>query len=56
MTIAEFAILVKEMRDCQKKYFRSRLRDALNQSKELEREVDQAIKEILNPQPQGSLF
>jgi hypothetical protein len=44
------------MRTAQKQYFRTRLHDDLQQSKEYEREVDQALREFSNPKDQLSLF
>lgn len=42
----EFESLVKEMRNAQKMYFRYRSAEYLNQSKALERKVDEEIKRI----------
>ena len=41
----DFMALVKEMRQAQKSYFQTRNRDWLDKSKELERQVDKAIRE-----------
>jgi hypothetical protein len=42
-TMKEFIALVSEMRAAQRAYFRTRSKDALNRSKELERKVDAEI-------------
>lgn len=49
MDIDEFAELVRTMRQAQVAYFRTRTTAALEESKRLERAVDQAIKHILSP-------
>jgi len=41
----EFYDLVSRMRSAQKEYFRTRDANVLNESKRLEKEVDNAIKE-----------
>ena len=46
MELKEFVELVKKMREMQKEYFRTRSLNVLNQSKALERQVDNAIKTI----------
>lgn len=46
----EFIELVREMRNAQKEYFRTRSKDWLNRSKELEREVDAQLQSINNTQ------
>ena len=46
MELKEFVELVKKMREMQKEYFRTRSMNVLNQSKALERQVDNAIKTI----------
>lgn len=56
MSPKEFIDLVCRMRSAQKRYFRTRLHDDLQQSKEYEREVDQALREFSNPKDQLSLF
>lgn len=43
----EFVKLVADMREAQKKYFRTRLKSALQQSKELENKVDGIIQGCL---------
>ena len=43
MTETEFRNLVRMMRDYQKKYFRSRDQSVLNQCRDLERRVDEAL-------------
>ena len=45
MTTDEFYKLVEEMRNVQKEYFRTRDANILNESKRLEKAVDNAIKE-----------
>ena len=37
MEIKEYAFLVEEMRKAQKRYFKTRLRDALTEAKQLEK-------------------
>jgi len=48
MTVVEFRNLVKQMRTAQKKWFNAatRTQEVLQESKGLERRVDQAIKEL----------
>lgn len=46
----EFIELVREMRAAQKEYFRTRSKDVLNRSKELERKVDAELQSINNTQ------
>jgi phosphate uptake regulator len=53
MTAAELATLVADMRRLQKEYFRTRSATALEQSKQLERQVDKAVDQMLR---QPSLF
>ncbi len=48
MTLIELARQVAAMRAAQRKYFRDRGQGDLNESKRLERELDQAVKEILS--------
>jgi hypothetical protein len=49
MTAAEFVDLVRRMRAAQKKYFRERTSQALIESKQLEKQVDEAeITDIHN--------
>lgn len=50
MTNDEFVKLVASMREMQRMYFRRRTPEALQSSKELERQVDQAIDELSNRQ------
>ena len=55
----QFFRLVERMRDKQKEYFRTKSQAALNESKQLEREVDSEIQRannILNNRQQTSLF
>lgn len=49
MDIREFTTLVRQMRDVQKEYFRTRDKRILACSKELERRVDKAIEEADQP-------
>lgn len=56
MSPQQFIDLVCKMRTAQKQYFRTRLHDDLQQSKEYERQVDQALRDFSNPQNQLSLF
>ena len=43
MTSAEFYSLVREMRNAQREYFRTRSNDSLMKSKALEKRVDEAL-------------
>lgn len=55
----QFFRLVERMRNKQKEYFRTKSKRALNESKQLEREVDGEIQKanyILNNRQQPSLF
>lgn len=54
MTPADFVDLVARMRDAQRRYFRTRARGDLEESKRLEREVDGAIAAAADDQ--GKLF
>jgi hypothetical protein len=49
MTPQQFIDLVCKLRSAQKQYFRTRSLADLDESKKLEREVDQAIRELTNP-------
>ena len=53
MTATELAKLVAAMRAAQKKYFRTRASGDLEESKRLEKQLDQAVTELLR---QPSLF
>lgn len=50
MSYAEFVKLAKATRDAQRTYFRTRTSQALEESKRLERELDDAIDRETNPQ------
>lgn len=55
----QFFRLVERMRNKQKEYFRTKSQSVLNESKQLEREVDSEIQRannILNNRQQQSLF
>lgn len=55
----QFFRLVERMRNKQKEYFRTKSKAVLNESKQLEREVDGEIQKanyILNNRQQPSLF
>lgn len=60
--LKEYATLVQLMRTTQKDYFRAggntlSKRDLLSQSKQLERQVDEATEQILDPKEKtGNLF
>lgn len=56
MTFKEFAELVCKMRTAQKSYFRTRSYADLDNSKILERQVDEALREISDPKNQLNLF
>ena len=49
MSEKEFYDLVRQMRNAQKEYFRTRDRRILTCSKELERRVDKALQEHFEP-------
>lgn len=53
--IIRFAKLVRQMRAAQSRYFQQRNTAALNEARDLERRVDQAIAYIFNP-PEKGLF
>lgn len=46
MSYEEFVVLVKKMRTAQREYFRGRRESQLRTCKELEKAVDEAIKEF----------
>ena len=46
----EFIELVREMRNAQKEYFKTRSKDVLNRSKELGRKVDAELQSINDTQ------
>lgn len=48
-SLAEFFNTVAEMRDAQKSYFKTRSKDDLKRSKELERKVDAMIQYVRSP-------
>ena len=52
MEFSAFVILVGEMREAQKAYFRTRSTEYLNKSKTLERQVDEEIRNIENAERQ----
>lgn len=54
MSHPEFVALVARMRDAQRRYFRTRDRADLEESKRLEREVDAECKAAVDTQ--GKLF
>lgn len=56
MITKEFYALVERMRNAQKEYFRTRDKSALSASKQLEREVDEAIKKANEKEQSPSLF
>lgn len=56
MTPQKFIDLICRMRSAQKQYFRTRSYADLDESKKLEREVDQALRDFSNPNDQLSLF
>jgi hypothetical protein len=56
MTLAEFAVLVRDCRAMQDRYFAQRKQgrfdvDLLAASKRLEKAVDRAVADVLDPQP-----
>jgi len=50
MKTEDLAVLVREMRDAQKAYFKERSPQQLSVSKELERRVDKVVADILDKQ------
>ena len=60
MTTGEFADKVSAMREAQKEYFKYRTKEALQRSRQLEKEVDDILgnrkKRIENTVQQGTLF
>lgn len=56
MKAQEFTDLVARMRAAQKAYFRTRSYSDLDESKRLEREVDNALRASLTDEDQLSLF
>lgn len=48
MTLVELALMAKDVRDKQRKYFRVRDNTALQTSKEAERMLDKTLSEILD--------
>lgn len=52
--IEKFVYLVRKMRECQRRYFRSRSHMAMMESKQFEAEVDKIII-IIDHQPQPEL-
>ena len=56
MTNEEFSALVRDMRTAQNEYFKTRSKDALNKSKRLERQVDEALHKHYNQDTQQSMF
>ena len=56
MTADEIIKLAKEMRDAQKSWFLCHNRADLDRSRKLERQLDKAIDEYMNPDIQMNLF
>lgn len=52
----EFYALVANMRNAQKEYFKTRSRDLLSKSKQLEKQVDDEIKRAKEGASQTALF
>jgi len=52
MSHETFIRLVREMRRAQVDFFRAKSAEGLEASKRLERQVDAAIRDYFNPQPQ----
>jgi hypothetical protein len=52
----EFVLLVGDMRNAQREYFRTRSHGALETSKRLERRVDERLKGMADDRRQGNLF
>ena len=55
MNATEFFSLVTEMRNAQKMYFRNRTPDYLQQSKQLEKKVDDEIRRVQRLQVEPEL-
>ena len=51
MNSLEFILMVQKMRELQKTYFKTRDKDVLQQSKDMEKKVDTCINEMLNGIP-----
>lgn len=60
MNAQQFFNLVAQMRDAQNKYFRTRSKTALDEARNLERQVDAEIKRVQAAKPapptEGDLF
>ena len=56
MNFEEFVALVEQLRSTQKSYFKTRSFEVLRASKQLEKEVDQAICNLKEGKKQESLF
>jgi len=56
ITAEQIVTLAEQVRQAQKDYFTSRRYDDLNKSKQLERQLDAAIKEYRNNNGQTNLF
>lgn len=56
MTADEIINLAKEMRTAQKSWFKFHNQADLDRSRKLERQLDAAIEEYMNPNPQMDLF
>ena len=52
----EFYLLVANMRNAQKEYFKTRSRNLLSKSKQLEKQVDDEIKRAKEGASQTALF
>lgn len=53
MTVEDLARLVRDMRKWQRDYFRTKEAKALNASKDYERRVDEAVREVLGDRQPG---
>ena len=51
MSYLEFLLLVRKMREAQKEYFKTRYQSVLMKSKDLEKQVDTKIHELMNGSP-----
>jgi len=56
MTIEEFIPLVAFMREAQREYFHTRSASVLQESKRLEKRVDEGLKELTANERQEELF
>lgn len=56
MNKIDFKKLVNDMREAQKRYFKSRMWKDLNDAKKAEKAVDDFLAKYYHPQPEKTLF